>query len=150
NQKQETREEKTTKAQRSERFFFFVPLWFSLSLYIMKNRVIIAILLASLLAGCKVGPNYKRPDINTPAVYRGTADPNQALDPTSIGDLKWFELFKDPELQALVRAGLLNNFDIRNAIARVSAAHANLGITRSQQFPNIDASTSITTFRTSS
>src|SRR5262245_16290794 len=110
----------------------------------MKNRVIIAILLASLLAGCKVGPNYRRPDINTPAVYRGTADPNSATDPTSIGDLKWFELFKDSQLQTLVRTGLLNNFDIRDAIARVSAARAELGITRSEQFPNIAATTSLT------
>src|SRR4029077_8804608 len=54
----------------------------------------------------------------------------------SIADLKWFEVFQDEHLQELIRVALVQNYDLRDAIARVDAARANLGITRSNQFPN--------------
>ena len=62
--------------------------------------------------------------------------PDQAA---SLADLKWFEVFKDPELQKLVRAGLAQNYDLRDAVARVEQARANLGITRSNQIPQLGA-----------
>src|SRR5262249_32889089 len=73
-----------------------------------------------------------------------------ATDPTSLADLKWFEVFKDEKLQELVRTALAQNYDLREAVARVNAARANLGITRSEQFPNIAASAEITTLRSAS
>jgi multidrug efflux system outer membrane protein len=59
---------------------------------------------------------------------------------SSLADLKWFEVFKDPQLQVLVRASLEGNYDLRDAVARVEEARANLGITRSNQFPQANAS----------
>jgi multidrug efflux system outer membrane protein len=82
-------------------------------------------------------------------VFRGTADPTAAPDPNSLGDLKWFDLFKDSQLQELIRTALVENYDIRDAIARVSAARANLGIIRAEQFPNVGGSADITTLRIS-
>jgi multidrug efflux system outer membrane protein len=80
----------------------------------------------------------KRPRVVTPPQYR--ADPAATPDPQSLADLKWFELFKDEKLQELIREALTNNYDLREAVARVDAARANLGITRSEQFPTIVAS----------
>ena len=115
----------------------------------MKKRWIIATLMASLLTGCTVGPNYRRPAVKPPDVFRGSPDATPPTDLTSLADLKWFEVFKDERLQELVRTALVQNYDLRDAVARVDAARANLGITRADQFPNIAASGEITTLRNS-
>lgn len=86
-----------------------------------------------LLAGCKVGPNYKRPVVNTPAVYRD-AGPQAGL---SLGEEKWWTVFDDPQLQQLIRTAMAENYDVRIAAARVLQAQALLGIARADQFPTI-------------
>jgi multidrug efflux system outer membrane protein len=117
----------------------------------MNIRSIIALLLImTLLAGCTVGPKYSRPVVQPPSVYRGSVDPTAPPTLDSLGDLRWFEVFKDERLQELIRAALANNYDLREAVARVYAARANLGITRADQFPNIDTSLEIVTLRNSS
>lgn len=106
-------------------------------------------LTVSLLIGCRtVGPNYTRPAIKPPAVFRG-GDSTPPTNPASLADLKWFEVFKDEELQGLVRAALEGNYDLRDAVVRVEVAHARLGITRADQSPTLSASTDITTLRSS-
>src|SRR5579864_6246947 len=92
-------------------------------------------LLAMLLTGCTMGPNYHRPTIQTPETFR-TPAPAPPSDSASLADLKWWEVFKDQQLQELERTALVQNYDLRDAVARVEAARANLGITRSNQFPN--------------
>jgi multidrug efflux system outer membrane protein len=87
--------------------------------------------------------------VQTPAVYRGVADPNVAPDPQTLADTKWFEVFKDDKLQELIRAALVSNYDLREAVARVDEARANYGITRADQFPTFDGSSDITTERRS-
>jgi outer membrane protein, multidrug efflux system len=114
---------------------------------LMKKRFAIAMLAASLLAGCSVGPNYRRPAVTPPAVFRGSADATPPADLTSLADLKWFEVFKDKRLQDMVRTALEQNYDLREAVARVDAARANLGITRADQFPTIDGSADVTATR---
>ena len=104
----------------------------------LKQFMTLAVM-ASLVSGCMVGPQYRRPVVEAPDVFRGSADPNAPPDAASIGDLKWFELFKDEQLQKLIRAALEANYDLREAVVRVNAARANLGITRSDQFPQIGA-----------
>ena len=86
--------------------------------------------------------------MKTPDAFRGT-DTVAPTDQTSIGDLKWFEVFKDEELQKLVRTAMIQNYDLRAAVARINAARANLGLARSDQFPQFEASTDLTTTRTS-
>jgi outer membrane protein, multidrug efflux system len=115
----------------------------------MKKRLITITLLSSLLTGCMVGPKYNRPKVQPPDTFRGTATPSPVADPTSLADLKWFEVFKDERLQELVRTALTQNYDLREAVVRVDAARANLGITRADQFPTIGAGASITTQRNS-
>lgn len=88
----------------------------------------------------------RRPPV--PDMFRGAdaASPNVA---TSIGDLRWFEVFKDEELQQLVRTAMVQNYDLRAAIARINAARANLGLARSEQFPQVYGSADLTTTRNS-
>jgi outer membrane protein, multidrug efflux system len=94
---------------------------------------------ALLLAGCKVGPNYVRPQVTAPPTYRG-AD-NAAIssaDPESLGDQDFAKVFREPELQQLIRTALENNYDIRIAAKRVLEQQAQLRITRSQLFPSVN------------
>lgn len=113
----------------------------------MRKLPIAPVLAAALLAGCTVGPNYRRPTVQTPAAFR--ASTATTGDAASLGDLKWFEVFKDEKLQELEREALQQNYDVRDAAARVEAARANLGVVRSNQFPNAGASADISTIRVS-
>src|ERR1019366_366243 len=74
--------------------------------------------LLALLAGCEVGPNYRRPDTGTPAAFRGQSAP----DERSLADLGWWDLYRDPVLTALVREALTGGYDARIAAARVEQA----------------------------
>jgi len=92
-------------------------------------------MLMVLLSGCMVGPDYQRPAVTTPDAFRG-ASAAIPPDQQSIGELKWFEVFQDEQLQELIRTALQQNYDLRDAVARVDAARANLGITQADQYPN--------------
>ena len=83
---------------------------------------------ALLLAGCVVGPNYKRPQVAVPANFRAPA-PLPEPQAASFADLKWFEVFHNEALQDLIRTALAQNYDLRDAVARVEEARANLGVT---------------------
>src|SRR5215471_2604940 len=106
--------------------------------------------IAALLWGCHpVGPNYARPLVKTPDSFHGSVDAAPPTDPRSLADLKWFELFKDEQLQKLISEALESNYDLRDAVARVNVARGNLGITRADQLPAIGASANITSLRNS-
>ena len=94
---------------------------------------------AALFTGCTVGPNYVRPSVNPPTSFRAP-EPLPPQQAASLASLKWFEVFKDEQLQALIRTALAQNYDLRDAVARVEQARANLGVTRSNQFPQLTAS----------
>ena len=97
-----------------------------------------SVLFASLLAGCNVGPKYKRPAYQAPPAFRG-ADETAVTSDTqnSIGDEQWVQVFREPELQALIRTALANNYDIHIAAQRVLEQQAQIQITRSQEFPTV-------------
>jgi len=100
-------------------------------------------LFAALSSSCVVGPNYKRPDVPAPAVYRSAAT-EQAVkaDIASFGDQKWWDTFQDDALRDLIRAALQQNYDVRIAAARILEARALLGITRADQLPEVTAAAS--------
>jgi len=112
----------------------------------MKSSLLIVALAAGLLTGCAVGPNYHRPKITPPPSFRGAA---ATADPASLADAKWFTVFKDEQLQALIKESLEHNYDMREAAARIEAARAALGITRADQFPTLAAGADVTTQRVS-
>src|SRR5262245_38107515 len=100
----------------------------------MKQTAFVVVV-ALLVSGCLVGPDYSRPPVVVPDNYRFAVAPATA---ESIADLPWFDVFRDPVLQELVREALENNYDLRVAAARVEEARALIGIARSFLFPQID------------
>jgi multidrug efflux system outer membrane protein len=100
-----------------------------------------AILASILMAGCTVGPNYHRPVVQTPGVYRDLRDDRQAqAQAASFADLPWWQVFQDPQLQELIRTALKENYDLQLATERIGAARAQVAITRSSLFPQVQAS----------
>lgn len=94
--------------------------------------------LSVFLTSCMVGPNYKRPDVPTAPSYRGS-DGIPVSSAASVADEKWFDLFKDPQLQELIRTALKQNYDLRIAASRVLQQRQQVTITRANQYPNLTA-----------
>ncbi|EEF62909.1 efflux transporter outer membrane subunit [Pedosphaera parvula] len=103
-------------------------------------RVISCFLLVGILAstvilvGCAVGPNYKRPTVNSPNNFRSATGPPTT---NSFGDLPWWEIFQDDTLQNLIKIALTNNYDIRVAATRVEQARAIYAENRAAFFPQL-------------
>lgn len=113
----------------------------------MKRTIVALSVLA--LAGCTVGPNYKRPQIAVPGQFRSA--PTGGTDPAaSIADTKWQDLFSDQTLNQMVTTAFAHNFDLRIAAERVEEARSQLGITRANQYPNVSVQASFTGARSSS
>jgi len=108
-----------------------------------KPLIMTSLLLA--ISGCKLGPNYQRPALETPAAYRFEENPV----PGSFADQGWWQIYQDPTLQALLTDALAHNFDVRIAATRVEQARALLGSVRLQQLPQVSASFGAERTRTS-
>ncbi len=89
--------------------------------------------LAVIVAGCKLTPDYERPDLDVPQEYV-----QPALAGESIANLDWWELFRDEPLQELIRIALEENKDLGVALARIFQARYQLTIVRAEQFPFLD------------
>jgi multidrug efflux system outer membrane protein len=115
-----------------------------------KRKTSAALLLfVGLTCGCAVGPNYKKPTVNTPTVYRGLTPEEAAKgDTKSFAEQKWWDVFQDEQLKELIKTALQQNYDLRRAGARILQAQAALGLTRSNQFPTISADASALNERT--
>src|SRR4029077_564375 len=105
----------------------------------MKLQAIAIWIAVGFLTSCTVGPNYHRPAVQMPQAFHAP-EPLPDSQAASLADLKWWEVFRDEDLQSLIRKALEQNYDLRDAVTRVEAAQANLGITRSNQFPQVSAS----------
>jgi multidrug efflux system outer membrane protein len=91
-----------------------------------------------LLTGCNVGPKYLRPNVTAPPAYRGADDSAVSGDAAkSLGDEQWAAVYQEPELQALIRKALADNYDLRIAAQHILEQQAQVKITRSQQFPTV-------------
>ncbi len=108
----------------------------------MKRSIPAASVLVTviILSGCMVGPHYKRPAANTPPAYRDVDSVSGKSDPStsSVGDLKWSEVFQDEQLKALIAEALDKNYDVRIAAQRVLEQQAQVGVTRSQSLPSLN------------
>ena len=102
----------------------------------MKNTALLGILAVVVLeAGCMMGPKYKRPTVDVPQEYRAPA-PQQAVQTSSLGNEGWWQVYQDPVLEQLIHTAIADNYDLRIAAARVLEAQAQVGISRSNQFPS--------------
>ena len=100
----------------------------------MKKLAFIPVVIVAL-AGCAVGPNYKRPAVSVPTDYRA-ATPSPAAPVSSLGNENWWQVYQDPVLVQLIHTALQQNYDVRIAATRVLEAQAQVGITRADQLPS--------------
>jgi multidrug efflux system outer membrane protein len=107
-----------------------------------------ALVLILPLCACTVGPNYKRPTVDVPGQYRGLAPETTQPAGQPFAELQWSAVFQDEVLQGLIKEALTNNYDVRIAAARILEAGAVLGITRANQFPQVNLGGSLGNTRT--
>ncbi len=96
------------------------------------RRLVLAATVCTALAGCVMGPNYKRPELTAPQAFQ--YDTLQAVDSS---DTLWWQQFGEPVLDGLVDEALAHNSNIAIAAANVQQAAALLTQTRSQFFPQV-------------
>jgi multidrug efflux system outer membrane protein len=97
------------------------------------RRLAAGALAALAVWGCAIGPDYRRPELPTPAGFRG-----QTLEESaSLADLDWWEVFRDEALGALIREALERNLDLRQAAQRVERARYVAAVSRSEFFPQL-------------
>ena len=109
------------------------PVWWKRAYAILFAAVLLA-----AAVGCTVGPKYKQPAYPTPPAFRGADDAAVISEAQgSLGDEQWAQVFREPELQDLIRKALSNNYDLRVAAQRILEQQAQVQITRSQQFPTL-------------
>jgi multidrug efflux system outer membrane protein len=97
-----------------------------------------AVLTSGLASGCMVGPNYHRPAVQTPTAFRDLSENPQAqAQAASYADLPWWQVFQDQQLQELIRTALKQNYDLQIATERINAARAQVAVTRSRLFPQV-------------
>jgi len=106
-----------------------------------------AALCLSAAAACTQGPNYRRPVVPIPPVYR--FDDGGLTSATEAGAPAWWNAFGDPVLDAMISESVANNLDLAIATARVEEYDAILMGTRSQAFPQIGYDVEATRKRTS-
>lgn len=108
----------------------------TLTIHGIRSTAIIASMLTVVgtMSGCKQGQDYVRPEHNSPLSFR---DGPETTDPTSIADLPWWEVFKDPTLQSLIRESVVNNYDLRIAVTRIEQARAIQAQVTSPLYPQI-------------
>jgi multidrug efflux system outer membrane protein len=102
-----------------------------------KSGKFTAILALIFLAGCTLGPDFQKPILETPDYFQF-----DTLKEDSQVDLKWWELFDDPDLHSLVRIALVENKNVLLAASRIEEARALLGFTKADALPQVDVEAS--------
>jgi outer membrane protein, multidrug efflux system len=98
---------------------------------------------AGAVTACTVGPNYRRPNVDVPPVYRDAPASSEAPADQSFASEAWPQVFPDQALQMLLRTALDQNSDVQLAALRILEAQAQLGITRADQFPSVGAGVNV-------
>jgi multidrug efflux system outer membrane protein len=102
----------------------------------MRARAYLPLVVA-VLGGCTLGPDYERPELETPPTYIQPVEQGE-----SFANTPWWDLFHDEQLQVLIRLALEENQDLGIATARIEEFRAILGVTRADQFPTVDITAS--------
>lgn len=100
----------------------------------MKPIRLVACLTLAFHVSCAIGPNYKKPVVEVPEVYRGSLDSREAK---SLADLAWWEIFEDPVLVELIETALNNNLNLEMAVARTEQAYRLSVATNSAFYPQV-------------
>jgi NodT family efflux transporter outer membrane factor (OMF) lipoprotein len=108
----------------------------------VKRFFLLAPALVAVLSGCATGPDYKKPDVDSPSDWRSGVPLTNSL-----ADNDWTRIYQDPVLQELITTALTNSYDVRIAIARMDEAAAFYRIQRSGYFPAVNGQASYSTAR---
>lgn len=105
----------------------------------IRRHTLLVCAAACFLAGCTVGPDYTRPELALPTEYRGAdVAPPATPGAESFGSLEWWTVFPDPDLQALIRTALAQNYDLRVAVQRILQAQSQVTVANSLPYPTVD------------
>ena len=103
-----------------------------------KASILLVSLAAAFLSGCTtVGPDYEAPVSTVPDVWFETAVAGVAEGDASLQT--WWTQLDDPMLSSLIERAGASNLDLREALARINVARANLGIVSGERLPRVDA-----------
>lgn len=102
-----------------------------------KQRLISSVLLAALMSGCSLIPDYERPGVDTPTTWSETDTAN----PTVIAK-DWWKNFNSPELNTLMAEALANNNDIAASVQRIEQARALARVARAPLLPSVEGDAS--------
>jgi multidrug efflux system outer membrane protein len=103
-----------------------------------RQTLLLCAAAACLAAGCTtLGPDYSRPDAGLPSAYRGAATTPPVASAETFGALQWWSVFPDPDLQALIRTALEQNYDLRVAVQRIAQARAQVTVAGSLPYPTV-------------
>ena len=100
------------------------------------HRKLVLLVIAFFVAGCAVGPDYKRPVVDVPPAYRY----EEAGGVREAADSEWWKQFNDPVLDQLIAEALANNKSVKIAAANIERAAGILTTTRSALFPQLSYS----------
>ncbi len=96
------------------------------------RAIVPAPLIALILAGCMVGPDYKQPTSDIPQSFRF-----ELKDVRDTANTEWWRQFGDPQLDALIQASLSNNWTLQMAAGQIEQAAGILMSTRSGLYPQL-------------
>ncbi|HEX7092509.1 MAG TPA: efflux transporter outer membrane subunit [Nitrospiraceae bacterium] len=103
-------------------------------------RSLILTVFSLLMLACAMGPNYSRPDISTSDSFRMAEEPK---DLPSLANMPWWELYRDEELQRLIRIALEENKDLKQTVASIEEFQARLSTARMDFAPQLSATASV-------
>ncbi len=110
---------------------------------------LIAALALLALAGCTIGPNYARPDLEVPLAFKEGAPWKAAAPQDQLPRGKWWQIYGDPVLDELEEQAAAANQDLAAAFARVTQARAIARIDQADRVPRVDLNASAGRVRTS-
>lgn len=115
---------------------------------ISRVRPLALLLTATLVAGCTVGPDFKRPGWASPASWfagpREVVKPAKSVTVAEPVDPQWWQMFGDPQLTKLEERVAAENLDVRIAGLRLAESRAALGVVRASEFPGLNGNASYT------
>lgn len=102
----------------------------------LRGRFLAVAAAALTLSGCiTLGPDYARPAVDMPEAWPAPAQPKAAAE----SQIEWWREYNDPVLDAMIDEALLNNTDLRLAMARLDESGAALGLVRADRMPTVTA-----------
>lgn len=99
--------------------------------------------ISMLLISCAMGPDYSRPDIPTSDSFRMA---EEGKDLPSLANVPWWELYRDEELQKLIRIALGENKDLKRSVATVDEFAARLLVAKTDFAPQMNATVNAPVF----